>query len=168
MNDLRLAPGRRERLGDQLYGQLLERIVSGALKEGDLMALVRINIPTEAIEKGVDQNRAWLISVAFVTAILIMTGSYLIIRYVVVKPVKHLKAVSDAIVNNQFNVRSEIHTGDEFEDLSDAFNRMVRHLMDAQEEQKKLNTDLDHRLVAIAWLGRGRPGPSRGNHRVRA
>jgi DNA-binding FadR family transcriptional regulator len=35
MNDLKLAPGRRERLGDQLYGQLLERIVSGALKAGD-------------------------------------------------------------------------------------------------------------------------------------
>ena len=43
-------------------------------------------------------NRALLLSFALLTAILIMTGSYLIIRYVVVKPVKHLKAVSDAIV----------------------------------------------------------------------
>jgi two-component system, NarL family, sensor histidine kinase BarA len=91
-----------------------------------------------------------LLSFALLTAILIMTGSYLIIRYVVVKPVKHLKAVSDAIVAGQLNVRSEIHTGDEFEDLSDAFNRMVRHLMDAQEEQKKLNTDLDTRLDDLA------------------
>src|SRR5271168_1372099 len=35
MNDLRLVPRPRERLGDLLYGQILERIVSGALKEGD-------------------------------------------------------------------------------------------------------------------------------------
>jgi GntR family transcriptional repressor for pyruvate dehydrogenase complex len=35
MNDLRLVPRPRERLGDQLYGQILEQIVSGALKEGD-------------------------------------------------------------------------------------------------------------------------------------
>ena len=35
MADLKLVPQRRERLGDQLYGQLLEQIVSGALKEGD-------------------------------------------------------------------------------------------------------------------------------------
>lgn len=35
MADLKLAPQRRERLGDQLYGQLLEQIVSGALQEGD-------------------------------------------------------------------------------------------------------------------------------------
>ncbi len=32
---IRLEPRRREKLGDQLYGQILEQIVSGALKEGD-------------------------------------------------------------------------------------------------------------------------------------
>lgn len=35
MSGLSLVPGRKERLGDQLYGQILEQIVSGALKEGD-------------------------------------------------------------------------------------------------------------------------------------
>jgi GntR family transcriptional regulator, transcriptional repressor for pyruvate dehydrogenase complex len=34
-SDLNLVPRRRERLPDQLYGQILEQIVSGALKEGD-------------------------------------------------------------------------------------------------------------------------------------
>jgi signal transduction histidine kinase len=120
------------------------------IQEGDLMAVVKVTLSTEAIETGAHMNRALLLSFALLTAILIMTGSYLIIRYVVVKPVKHLKAVSDAIAANQFNVRSEIHTGDEFEDLSEAFNRMVRHLMDAQEEQKKLNADLDVRLDELA------------------
>jgi DNA-binding FadR family transcriptional regulator len=35
MTDLKLVPQRKERLADLLYGQILERIVSGALKEGD-------------------------------------------------------------------------------------------------------------------------------------
>ncbi len=35
MTDLKLVPRRRERLGDQLYGQILDQIVSGALQEGD-------------------------------------------------------------------------------------------------------------------------------------
>jgi two-component system sensor histidine kinase BarA len=125
-------------------------VTNPPLKEGDLMAVVKVTLSTKAIETGAHVNRALLLSFALLTAILIMTGSFLIIRYVVVKPVKHLKAVSDAIVAGQLNVRSEIHTGDEFEDLSDAFNRMVRHLMDAQEEQKKLNTDLDTRLDDLA------------------
>ena len=123
---------------------------STPLKEGDLMAVVKVTLSTKSIETGAHMNRALLLSFAIMTAILIMTGSYLIIRYVVVKPVKHLKAVSDAIVAGQLNVRSEIHTGDEFEDLSDAFNRMVRHLMDAEEGQRKLNEDLDRRLDELA------------------
>ena len=35
MTDLKLVPRRKERLGDLLYGQILEQITSGALKEGD-------------------------------------------------------------------------------------------------------------------------------------
>lgn len=35
MSGLTLQPKRRERLGDQLYGQILEQIVGGSLKEGD-------------------------------------------------------------------------------------------------------------------------------------
>ena len=35
MTDLKLVPRRRERLGDLLYGQILEQIMSGALNEGD-------------------------------------------------------------------------------------------------------------------------------------
>lgn len=123
---------------------------SPPLKEGEMMAVVKVTLSTKSIETGAHVNRALLLTFAILCAILIMTGSYLIIRYVVVKPVKHLKAVSDAIVAGQLNVRSEIHTGDEFEDLSEAFNRMVRHLMNAEEQQRKLNTDLDHRLDDLA------------------
>jgi signal transduction histidine kinase len=125
-------------------------VARAPLKEGDMMAVVKVTLSTRAIETGAHVNRALLLSFAILTAILIMTGSFLIIRYVVVKPVKHLKAVSDAIAQGQLNVRSEIHTGDEFEDLSEAFNRMVRHLMDAEEKQRKLNQDLDTKLDELA------------------
>ncbi len=120
------------------------------LKENDLMAMVRISIPTLAIEDGVHQNRAWLITIALVAALLIMAGSYLIVRYVIVKPVKHLKEVSDAISSGQLNVRSEIQTGDEFEDLSHAFNRMLRNLVSMQDRLRKMNSDLDHKVDELA------------------
>lgn len=35
MSGLTLTPGKKERLGDRLYGQILEQIVSGALRAGD-------------------------------------------------------------------------------------------------------------------------------------
>ena len=120
------------------------------LKEGGLIAIIRIQVPTKAIEDGIDLNRAILISTALVTALLIMGGSYLIVRYVIVKPVKHLKEVSDAICAGELNVRSEIQTGDEFEDLSHAFNRMLRNLVNMQDRLSKVNADLDRKVDELA------------------
>jgi two-component system sensor histidine kinase BarA len=127
-----------------------KRKETAVLKEGDLMAVVRIKMRTTAIEDAVHLNRAFLISTALVTALLIMTGSWLIVRYVVVKPVKHLKAVSDAIAAGELNVRSEIQTGDEFEDLSHAFNRMLRNLVSMQDRLRKVNADLDRKVDELA------------------
>jgi signal transduction histidine kinase len=118
--------------------------------EHDLMAIVRIRMKTDSIVSAVHVNRAFLLSTALVTALAIMTGSWLIVRYVIVKPVKHLKDVSDAISAGELNVRSEIQTGDEFEDLSHAFNRMLRNLVSMQDRYRKLNTDLDHKVDELA------------------
>ena len=79
-----------------------------------------------------------------------MVGSWMIVRYIIVKPVKHLKEVSDAISAGELNVRSEIQTGDEFEDLSHAFNRMLRHLVSMQDQWRKVNIDLDRKVDELA------------------
>jgi two-component system, NarL family, sensor histidine kinase BarA len=118
--------------------------------ENQLVAMVRIRMPTKAIEEGVHRNRAWLMTTALIVAICIMAGSWIIVRYVIVKPVKHLKEVSDAISAGQLNVRSEIQTGDEFEDLSHAFNRMLRNLVSMQDQWRKVNSDLDRKVDELA------------------
>ena len=115
------------------------------------MIRVELTVPIDdAMERRVHINRALLITTALVTALLIMTGSYLIIRYVIVKPLNHLKEVSDAISAGELNVRSEIQTGDEFEDLSHAFNRMLRSLVSMQDQLKKANQDLDFKVDELA------------------
>jgi len=120
------------------------------LQEGGLIALIRIKVPTTPIEEGFHRNRAVLLCIALATALLIMGGSSLIVRYVIVKPVKHLKEVSDAISAGELNVRSEIQTGDEFEDLSHAFNRMLRNLVAMQNRLRKVNADLDRNVDELA------------------
>ena len=119
-------------------------------KENKFLAMVRIRIPTTAIEEGVHWNRSLLMATALGTALLIMTGSWIIVRYIIVKPIKHLKEVSDAISAGQLNVRSEIQTGDEFEDLSHAFNRMLRNLVNMQDQWRKVSADLDHKVDELA------------------
>jgi two-component system sensor histidine kinase BarA len=130
--------------------EVLAREKGRKLAEGDVLAMVRIRMPTKAIEEGVHWNRAILWATALVTALLIMAGSWIIVRYIIVKPVKHLKEVSDAISAGELNVRSEIQTGDEFEDLSHAFNRMLRNVVSMQDQWRKVNADLDRKVDELA------------------
>jgi signal transduction histidine kinase len=120
------------------------------LEANDLLAVIKIDVPTESIAEEFHSNRALLIGTAIGTVFLIMFGSYSIVRYVIVKPVKHLKEVADAITSGELNVRSEIQTGDEFEDLSVAFNRMLRSLVAMQERLRKVNNDLDRKVDELA------------------
>jgi signal transduction histidine kinase len=120
------------------------------LQPNDLMAVVRVQLPTDSLRAGFNQNLALLAAFCVGACILILAGSFAVLRYVVVKPVQHLKAVADAIAAGELNVRSEIQTGDEFEDLSDAFNRMLRNLTSTQDRNRQLIADLDGKVDQLA------------------
>ncbi len=117
---------------------------------GDLAGAVVVTIPTDRTTKAINQNRAFLIAAALITAILAMLSSYIFVRYVIVKPVKHLRDVSDAIAAGRLNVRASIQTGDEFEELSYAFNRMLHNLVAMQQELRDVNNDLDRKVDELA------------------
>ena len=104
-------------------------------KEGDLAGAVVLNLPMDQTTKAINKNRATLIVAALITAIVAMLSSYTMVRYVIVKPVKHLRDVSDAIAGGRLTIRSQIETGDEFEELSHAFNRMLHNLVAMQQER---------------------------------
>jgi signal transduction histidine kinase len=120
------------------------------IEPNQILGVVNVKMSTRALDSDIHRNRAVLITTALITALLLMGGSYLIVRYVVVKPVKHLKEVSDAISSGELNIRSEIQTGDEFEDLSHAFNRMLRTLVSMQDQLRRVNADLDRKVDELA------------------
>ena len=116
----------------------------------DLAGAVVVSLPMEQTTKAINSNRAMLITFALVTAVLAMVSSYMIVRYVIVKPVKHLRDVSDAIAAGRLTIRSQIETGDEFEELSHAFNRMLHNLVAMQQELRDVNNDLDRKVDELA------------------
>ena len=120
------------------------------IKPGELACAAVIHLPMKQINIDINQNRAILISAALVTAILAMVASWTIVRYVIVKPVKHLRDVSDAIAAGKLTVRAQIQTGDEFEELSHAFNRMLHNLVAMQQELRAVNHDLDRKVDELA------------------
>ncbi|MCH8922661.1 MAG: HAMP domain-containing protein, partial [Planctomycetes bacterium] len=121
-------------------------------REGELMAVVKvvIHFPDSETQKAMNWNRAQLVTTAIITVFVSMIALWIIVRYVIVKPLKHLTEVSDAITRGDLDQRAEIHTGDEFEELGVAFNRMLRHLVEAQQELRNVNTDLDGKIDELA------------------
>jgi len=130
-------------------GELYENYHAN-VRPGGLIGLVKISLPLAETKRALVQNNAFLITTAIVTAFLAMLTAYAIVRYVIVKPVLHLKDVSDEIARGTLDLRADIRTGDEFEELSHAFNRMLRHLITMQDELKDLNVDLDAKVDELA------------------
>ena len=120
------------------------------VKEGDLIGVVKITLPLNRAQAALHKANAFVITAEFVKIVLAILAIYLIMRYVITKPVLHLKKVSDAIAHGNLEMRADIRTGDEFEELSHAFNRMLRHLFTLQEELRDVNEDLDGKVDELA------------------
>ena len=125
-------------------GKQIERQV------GEFMGAAKITLPLDSVKSPLHSANAFVISGELLKVVLSIIAIYLVIRYVVTKPVLHLKRVSDAIAHGKLDMRADIRTGDEFEELSHAFNRMLRHLVTVQEELRSVNADLDGKVDELA------------------
>ncbi len=114
------------------------------------LRVVKVTIPSKEAQLAITKSRAILLATAITTVFLAVITLYLVVRYVIVKPLNHLRYVSDEISRGNTTLRADIQTNDEFEDLAASFNRMLRHLIDTQEELRKVNTDLDGKLDQLA------------------
>lgn len=91
-----------------------------------------------------------MISWAMVTLAVTMLIMHLIMRRLVISPLQHLRSVSEEIIRGELDQRAEIDTDDEFRELADAFNRMLRHLTESQQQLQSLNQTLDIKVDQLA------------------
>ncbi|MGI9517985.1 MAG: sensor histidine kinase [Pirellulaceae bacterium] len=140
---------------------------TGAWTSADLMTLkgfdrdvfplpstytIRLTLPYKDANAGINKSRAILLAAAIVTAFFSTLALYVIIRYVIVKPLQHLQGVIKEVSKGNMDVRSDLGTGDEFEELSKSLNRMLRHLADSQAALEAVNSDLDRKVDEQAQL----------------
>ncbi len=117
---------------------------------GDLISVLKLSMPDTKTQTALTWNNAILLGTAIITAFLAMMASYLIVRYIIVKPLGHLRDVSDRISQGDISLRADLHTGDEFERLATAFNRMLRQLASNAEELKHVNDHLNVKVDELA------------------
>lgn len=114
--------------------------------------VVRVSMSDEAARAAVPKTRAILLAVGILTIFLAMVALYYVVKYIVIKPLNHLREVSDAVARGDLAQRADIHTNDEFEDLAASFNKMLVHLVETQGELQNANTQLDHKVDELAHL----------------
>jgi signal transduction histidine kinase len=120
------------------------------LVPGDLIAMIRVTTDYDAIADQIAHNKAYLWIAAIVVGFVSMISLWAVVRYVIVKPVTHLRDVANAVREGDIEKRAVIRTGDEFEELGSAFNRMLRQLLSQQSELKLSKNQLDERLDELA------------------
>jgi two-component system sensor histidine kinase BarA len=114
--------------------------------------VTRVDLPYAKTRAAVQQIRAILSSVGILTVFLAMVSLWMVVRYVVLKPLAHLRDVSDAVTRGDLEQRAEINTNDEFEELAASFNKMLRHLIEAQTQLQAANAELDGKVDQLAQL----------------
>lgn len=113
---------------------------------------VRITLDNAIAKAAVTKSRAILISVAIVTAVLSVFALWIIVRWVILKPLGHLREVTERVSLGEMTVRAELNSGDDFEELGNSFNRMLRYVLDTQIALQNANSDLDRKVDEQARL----------------
>jgi signal transduction histidine kinase len=122
------------------------------LKVGDLLAVLRAEMDVQDVQDQQAGARALLITLGLFTVTFAMAVMHFVVKYVIGKPLTHLRDVSDAVRRGEVESRAVIHTGDEFEELGAAFNRMLRQLLRQQDELRDVNDELDGKIDELAQV----------------
>jgi signal transduction histidine kinase len=114
--------------------------------------VVKVLLPHGQTQVAAPTTLALMIAVAMVTVATTLLVIHWVLRRLVLNPLQHLRHVSDEVSRGNAELRAKIDTGDEFNELSDAFNRMLRHMIEGQDKLQTLNRELDIRVDQLAQL----------------
>ncbi len=95
-------------------------------------------------------NSAFLFTAGGVVLMASLVAFYFLTHKVFLQPVRSLKETAERVREGNLSIRSDISTGDEFEELSSTFNSMLGDLQSAQDQQRAINRALDLKLNELA------------------
>lgn len=95
-------------------------------------------------------NAVYLIGAGAVVLALAVLVFYLITSVLILEPVRELKQTAELVVDGELGARSQIATGDEFEELGKAFNAMLEHIQRSQDQLRSINAALDLKVGELA------------------
>jgi len=119
-------------------------------RENQLAGIITVRLPGESDAQALLVNRVVIIAAGMLAGILAILVFYIITHKFILSPINELRTVAIRVGEGDLNMRSTVHSGDEFEQLSENMNQMLERLRDSQEELKKANRALDQKLGEMA------------------
>ena len=95
-------------------------------------------------------NRIYIVTAGLLAGLLAIAVFWYITMRIVLSPVRVLRSYAEKVSEGDLNIRSDINTGDEFEQLSDIFNTMLENLKSQADQLKSTNKSLDLKLGELA------------------
>jgi len=95
-------------------------------------------------------NRTFIMMAGLLAGVLAFFTFYFITTRLILQPVRVLQETAEKVAQGDLNIRSDIFTGDEFQQLSETFNVMLANLKQHADALQAVNKSLDLRLGQLA------------------
>lgn len=111
-----------------------------------LAGLIELKRPSISATSQLITNTAYLLLAGAAVLIAALVVFYVITRKLVLAPVGQLRLAAERARAGNLAFRSDIQTGDEFQELSETFNWMVTDLQATQDRLRAINAAMDVKL----------------------
>ncbi len=123
---------------------------STAEARAPLIGVAVLEMPSRIDANQLFLNRLFLFAAGLLAGTLAVITFYLITTRLILKPVRVLQETAEKVSQGDLNIRSDISTGDEFQQLSETFNTMLVNLKRNADQLHSINKSLDLKLGQLA------------------
>ena len=114
------------------------------------VGVLAVEIPARGLGWTLFMNRLWVVVAGLLAGTGAMVAFYTIFQRVILRPIRQLRSQVNNIAEGNYDIRSSIQTGDEYERLSEAFNHMLDNLMESQHKLERANEQLDGKISELS------------------
>ncbi|MHC4987369.1 MAG: sensor histidine kinase [Planctomycetota bacterium] len=114
------------------------------------IGILIVKTPARGLAWALFMNRLWIVIAGLLAATGAIVSFYIITQRVILRPIRQLRALVNNIAEGNYDIRSSIRTGDEYERLSEAFNHMLDNLMESQHKLEQANKQLDAKISQLS------------------
>ena len=115
-----------------------------------LIGIVSVEIPSQIATRQIVLNRVFLLTAGMLAGTIAIVIFYIVTTRLILQPVRVLQETAEKVAQGDLNIRSDINSGDEFQQLSETFNTMLVNLKNSADQLRGVNKSLDLKLGQLA------------------